>query len=108
MEVLHLLITKAGELGLIEGIHEVILGQDISHLQFADGTILFLKVEENVVENMKDILRCFEMFSRLSINFKKSCMVRVGVKEEFLCRMATICKCKIGELHFEYLGISLE
>lgn len=106
-EVLHLLLEKAGALGFIEGIQGVIPGQMISHLQFADDTILFLKVEEKVVENMKFILRCFEIFSGLSINFKKSCIVGFGVNEEFLYCMAAICKCKIEVLPFCYLGIPL-
>ncbi|KAH1033463.1 hypothetical protein J1N35_045637 [Gossypium stocksii] len=106
-EVLHLLLEKAGALGLIEGIHGVIPGCMITHLQFADGTILFLKAEEQGVENMKFILRCFEIFSGLSINFKKSCIVGFEVNEEFLYRMAAICKCKIGKLPMNYLGIPL-
>lgn len=82
-EVLHLLLDKAGAMGLIEGIQEVLPGQMISHLQFADDIILFLKVDEKVMENMKFILRCFEIFSGLSINFKKSCIVGFGVNEKF-------------------------
>lgn len=50
-KVLHFLLEKAGALGLIEGIHGVIPGQMIMHLQFADDTIFFLKAEEQGVEN---------------------------------------------------------
>ncbi|KAK5834954.1 hypothetical protein PVK06_010634 [Gossypium arboreum] len=106
-KVLHLLMEKAEVLGFIEGIHGVLPGQTISHLQFADDTILFLKAEEMVVENMKFILRCFETFSGLSINFKKSCIVGFGVNKEFLYRLAAICKCKVGVLPICYLGIPL-
>ncbi|XP_052875292.1 uncharacterized mitochondrial protein AtMg01250-like [Gossypium arboreum] len=63
-KVLHLLLEKAGALGLIKGIHGVIPGYTTMHLQFADDTILFLKAEEQGVENMKFILRCFEDFGR--------------------------------------------
>lgn len=45
-EVLHLLLEKAGVLGLVVGIHGVIPGYMITHLQFADDIILFLKAEE--------------------------------------------------------------
>lgn len=56
---------------------------------------------------MKFILRCFEIFSGLSINFKKSCIMGFEVNEEFLYRMVAICKCKIGKLPMNYLGIPL-
>ncbi|KAK5834475.1 hypothetical protein PVK06_018354 [Gossypium arboreum] len=56
---------------------------------------------------MKFILRCFETFSGLSINFKKSCIVRFGVNEEFLYRLTGLCKCKVGVLPIYYLGIPL-
>ncbi|KAK5802316.1 hypothetical protein PVK06_029904 [Gossypium arboreum] len=60
-----------------------------------------------VVTNVKYILRVFEIFSGQSINFNKSCLVGFEVEEELLFRMATICKCKIGNLPFNYLGVPL-
>ncbi|XP_016684081.1 uncharacterized protein [Gossypium hirsutum] len=56
-EVLHLMMDKAEEMGIIEGIKDVIPG--------------------------------------------------FGINEEFMYRVAAICKCKIGELSFNYLGIPL-
>ncbi|KAA3463549.1 LINE-1 reverse transcriptase isogeny [Gossypium australe] len=94
-EVLHLALDKAAELGLIGGFNNVIHGMSFSHLQFADDTILFLKVDDK------------EIFSGLCINFKKSCLVGFEVEEELLFRLATSCKCEIGSLPFNYLGIPL-
>lgn len=67
---MHLLLVKAEEEGLILGIHSIIPDQSFSHLQFVDDTILFLKVDEKVVHNVKHILRCFESFLGLRINFQ--------------------------------------
>ncbi|KAB2063727.1 hypothetical protein ES319_A10G237100v1 [Gossypium barbadense] len=92
-----LFILNAEKLGMIEGIKDILPGQSISHLQ----------AEEAVVLNSKYILRYFELFSGLSINFGKSCLVGFCVDEEFLSRMAAICKCKIGVFPFNYLGIPL-
>ncbi|KAA3480298.1 Retrovirus-related Pol polyprotein LINE-1 [Gossypium australe] len=86
-KVLHLLLVEAETLGIIEGIKNVIPGLSIPHLQFADDTILFLRADEDVVRNSKYILRCFEIFSRLSINFSKSCIVGFDIDEEFLWRL---------------------
>ncbi|KAG4149522.1 hypothetical protein ERO13_D05G339000v2 [Gossypium hirsutum] len=48
-EMLHLAMDKAVELGLIEGFQDVILGQNFTNLQFADGTVLFLRAYEKEV-----------------------------------------------------------
>ena len=48
---------------------------DLSHLQFADDTILFCPAKEKTIRNYKRILECFGMMSRLSINYNKSTMI---------------------------------
>lgn len=55
-EVLHLMLDKVEEMGLIGGIKEVILGLTFTHLQFTDDTILFFREDEEVVWNTKYIL----------------------------------------------------
>ncbi|KAH1033528.1 hypothetical protein J1N35_045702 [Gossypium stocksii] len=82
------------EEGMIEGFNNVILGMNFSHLQFADDIILFLKAYVNEVTTVKYTLWVFEIFSGLSINFNKSCIVGFDVEEELLYRMAAICKSK--------------
>lgn len=62
IEVLHLMLDKANELGLVRRINHVIVGQTFIHIQFADDIILFLRMDEEVVCNTKHILRCFEIF----------------------------------------------
>ncbi|KAG8480375.1 hypothetical protein CXB51_024544 [Gossypium anomalum] len=100
-------VVLAEEEGLILGIHFIILDQSFYHLQFVDDTILFLKADEEVVHNVKYILRCFESFSGLSVNFQNSYLVGFRTNEEFLWRMATLYQCKIGTLPLNYLGIPL-
>ncbi|XP_028115550.1 uncharacterized protein LOC114313361 [Camellia sinensis] len=59
-EGLNLLLARAKGLGLIKG---VIIGSNainISHLQFADNTIIFCEAEWSEVLTVKRILRCFE------------------------------------------------
>lgn len=77
--------------------------RSFSHLRFVDNTILFLNVEEDYVRNVKYVLRCFQIFSGLSINFNKPYLVGFGVKEEFMYQMAALCKCEIGSVPFDYL-----
>ncbi|KAK5832869.1 hypothetical protein PVK06_016675 [Gossypium arboreum] len=101
------MLVEAEELGVIEGFKDVIPGHSVSHLQFADDIILFLRADEDVVRNTKYILCCFEIFSGLSINFRKSFLVGFDTEEEFVFRMDVVCKCKFGDLPFNYLGIPL-
>ncbi|KAL4309232.1 hypothetical protein GQ457_01G010870 [Hibiscus cannabinus] len=106
-EAMHLLFKKAEEGMLIEGIKYLVPHESISHLQFADDTILFLRPCEEYIINTTRILRCFEVCSGLSINFKKSYLVGINVEAENLKVLAGCCGCKIGALPFNYLGIPL-
>ncbi|KAK3217730.1 hypothetical protein Dsin_011700 [Dipteronia sinensis] len=76
-EGLNCLFKRAYELNMIKGITFCEDAVHISHLQFADDTILFLEPREEFMSNAKRILRCFELASGLKINFHKSCVVRI-------------------------------
>ncbi|KAK2642315.1 hypothetical protein Ddye_024078 [Dipteronia dyeriana] len=52
----------------------------VSHLQFMDDTIIFVKPNVESIHNVKQILRCFELVSGLKVNFGKSYVVQVGKK----------------------------
>ncbi|KAK1564769.1 hypothetical protein Q3G72_011280 [Acer saccharum] len=77
-EALSCLFQKAHGLGMMEG---AVFGNDsvhVSHLQFADDTIIFLRPKMEYLCNVRRILRCYELASGLKINFHKSCVIRVG------------------------------
>ncbi|CAL5338788.1 unnamed protein product [Camellia sinensis] len=80
-EGLNMLLQRACSAGLISG---AVLGQNgssvtVSHLQFADDTIIFYKADVVEVLVIKRILRCFQLVSGLKINFHKSHVCGVGV-----------------------------
>ena len=58
-EALHLLILKAKELGFIKSSFSCGSSLVISHLQFADDTILLLNASVEVLENVKKVLIIF-------------------------------------------------
>lgn len=78
----------------------------ISHLQFADDTMIFCDADVRQLGYLKCLLRCFEAVLGLKINLAKSESFQVG-EECDIKSLAWILGCKIGILPFSYLGLSL-
>lgn len=76
----------------------------VSHLQYADDTLLIGEAYDENLWVMKCILRCFEIVSGLKVNFFKSSLVGVNVSELFLGSRADFLNCKVGKIPFRYLG----
>ncbi|CAL5406146.1 unnamed protein product [Camellia sinensis] len=107
VEGLNILLTRARELNLFNG---VVLGANeisVSHLQFADDSIIFCEADWGEVVNIKRILRCFEMISGLRINYHKSVISGIGVQNDLLADFAGRLNCKCQKLPFKYLGLPL-
>jgi hypothetical protein len=99
------LMKKAVGMGFFKGIRLCDSGEHISHLQYADDTLL---VGEACVENlwtMKAILKWFELISGLKVNFLKSKLIGINVEASFLDSAASFLKCVVGLLPFTYLGL---
>ncbi|XP_015935098.1 uncharacterized mitochondrial protein AtMg01250-like [Arachis duranensis] len=82
VDVLHRMIEEVVRNGRIS---PLLLGKDsivLSHLQFADDTILFCPLEEETIKNYRRLLRCFELMSGLSINFDKSSLIPINCDEQ--------------------------
>ncbi|CAL5427989.1 unnamed protein product [Camellia sinensis] len=79
---LNVLLERAKEMGLIKGPSVGMSDLRLSYLQFADDTLLFCEAEWAEIVNVKRILRCFEVISKLKINFHKSVVCGVGISEE--------------------------
>lgn len=79
---------------------------EVSHLQFADDSSFFGEAKDANLTTLKSVLRCFEWHSGLKINFCKSCLFTMGVKE---CAMgwAEVLNCRIEEMPFSYLGLPI-
>ncbi|XP_057756422.1 uncharacterized protein LOC130975688 [Arachis stenosperma] len=107
VDVLHRMI---GEAVRNRRISPLLVGRDnieLSHLQFADDTILFCPPKEETIKNYKRLLRCFDLMSGLSINFEKSSLIPVNCEEQWAQRMCNVLGCKKDTLPVKYLGISL-
>lgn len=106
-EGLHILLSRAQALGLVQGVKVGPNGVILSHLQFADDSLLFCAAEIDDVRNLKRVLRCFKVLSGLRINYHKSVVCGVGVPDENMAAFASILNCKVKALPISYLGLPL-
>ncbi|XP_019418409.1 PREDICTED: uncharacterized protein LOC109329191 [Lupinus angustifolius] len=77
----------------------------ISHLQYADDTLL---IGENSADNimvLKSILKCFELVSGLKINFHKSSFIGIKADPSFVQVAVNRLLCGVGSIPFKFLGI---
>lgn len=106
-EVLSLVFRKAESLGLLHGIPVSNGGIKISHLQYADDTIIFCPPDLDVLLNIKKSLIVFHLTSGLKVNFFKSSLMGVNLDDTWLDNAATALQCKRGSLPFDYLGLPI-
>ncbi|RVX10542.1 LINE-1 retrotransposable element ORF2 protein [Vitis vinifera] len=109
MEVLSNLIRRAVEGGFLSGCRIRGGGRQpvhVSHLLFADDTIVFCEARKEYLTYLSWILFWFEAASGLRINLEKSEIIPVGEVEE-MEEMAAELGCKVGSMPSVYLGLPL-
>jgi len=79
----------------------------VSHLQFADDTLLLGVKSWANVRAMWAVLLLVEAMSGLKVNFHKSMLVGVNIFESWLVEETSILNCKMGHVSFMYLGLTI-
>jgi hypothetical protein len=79
----------------------------VSHLQFADDTIILCEKSWANIRAMRAILSLFEDLSGLKVNFSKSQLVGVNIAGSWLSEAAMVLNCKVGSIPFMYLGLPI-
>lgn len=77
----------------------------MSHIQYADDTILIAEMSKANIWAIKCILRSYELVSGLKVNFHKSGLICSKVSHALVEGAAHTLNCKIGNLPFKFLGI---
>jgi hypothetical protein len=107
MEALAVIMDKARGAGPIAGVIPHLIPVGVSHLQYADDTIIMIQPNDLAVANLKYILLCFERISGLRINFHKSEVMVMGVDQEEGPRIAHMLNCKHDSFPLSYLGLPI-
>lgn len=102
---LDVLFKNAVLMGLYEGYK--VGGLALSHLQFADDTLIFGRKCLQNLWTIKAVLQLFELVSRLKVNFHKSQLLGLNVDGVWLQEAASFLNCKIGTFPFVYLGLPI-
>ena len=78
----------------------------VSHLLFADDTILFCDASKEQILSIRLVLICFQAFIGLKVNVGKSEIVPIGEVSN-IHNLANILHCRVGSLPMIYLGMPL-
>ncbi|MCI21798.1 cysteine-rich receptor-like protein kinase, partial [Trifolium medium] len=79
----------------------------VSHLQFADDTLLLGAKNWANIRALRAVLVLFESMSGLKVNFNKSMLVGVNISDSWLHEAASALCCKVGNVSFLYLGLPI-
>lgn len=106
-DVLGRMIDAAKNSGLVEGFKVGRCQAHVTHLQYADDSLLFLKQSESVVSRMMMIVQAFCYISGLKLNLAKCNLMGINVADGEVARAASEVGCQIGYWPVKYLGMPL-
>ena len=101
------MLSAASEAGHIKGVVPHLIPGGISHLQYADDTLILIQNDDLSISNLKFLLLCFEDMSGLKINFHKSEVFVLDQPRQEQQRIAHLFNCNLGEFPFMYLGLPI-
>jgi hypothetical protein len=79
---------------------------NISHLLFADDTLVFCEANRSHLHYLRVLLLCFEAVSGLKVNLAKPLLVPVGNVDDFV-ELVDILGSGTSYLSLKYLGMPL-
>jgi hypothetical protein len=104
MEALSRMLSAGINDGLLEGFK--VGNVTVSHLLFADDTLIFCKDSPDQLAYLRSIFLLFEAASGLKVNLAKSVLIPVGNVQQ-VDYLASILGCEVASLPLDYLGLPL-
>ena len=99
VEALSSMISLVGEANLISVFRPAVNGPKITHLQFADVTLVFCEANEGQIKYVVAILRCFGAISGLKVIFFKSELIGISYYHGLQGRFASFVISGLAALH---------
>jgi hypothetical protein len=93
--------------GHIHGVIPHLLPGGITHLKYADETMILIQKDDLSITNLKFLLFCFKLLSGLKINYHKSEVIVMGVTPQERAKVACLLNCQEGKFPFKYLGFTM-
>jgi hypothetical protein len=106
-EAVSTMLSRANTTGHIKGVVPHLMPGGITHLQYADDTLILIQYDEQQLINLKFLLLCFEEMSGQKINYLKCEVIVMNHPREVEQRVADILNCKLGAFPFIYLGMPI-
>ena len=78
---------------------------NLTHLQFADDTLIIGEKSWLNVRTMRAMLLLFEEVSGLKVNFHNSMFTSVNISDSLMEAATSVMNCRRGTLPFVYLGL---
>jgi hypothetical protein len=100
-------LPEQKEAGQVEGVIPHLVQDDLSILQYADDTVIFMSHDVEKTVNMKLLLSTFEQLSGLKISFHKSEVFCFGKAKDHKEFYSQLFGCAIGKDPFRYLGLPM-
>lgn len=107
VDVLSRMLERGFERGLVRGLMVGDNGCHVSHLQFADDTILFLPHDKANFLRVLSILQVFQLVSGLRLNLGKCGLAGLNIHQEVVDDLAGIVGCEVLNWPLVYLGVPL-
>ncbi|KAK1650722.1 hypothetical protein QYE76_068527 [Lolium multiflorum] len=107
VDALAAMLSRAKEAGHILGLVRHLIPGGVTHLQYADDTMVMIEPTDEGIANLKLVLISFELMSSLKINLAKSEVVVVGTTPLEQERVARLLNYRLGKFPIKYLGLPL-
>jgi hypothetical protein len=101
------MLTKARDVGFIRGLVPELVEGGLTHLQYTDDTIIYIKMYEESRAHTEFLLYYFESLFGLKINYHKSEVMVLVVLNEERAKIANMLNFREGVLPIKYLGIPI-
>nr|GFB72301.1 RNA-directed DNA polymerase, eukaryota, reverse transcriptase zinc-binding domain protein [Tanacetum cinerariifolium] len=104
IESLHHSFNRVVEAGIFTGLR-IDDTLAISHLFYADDAIFIGEWSKENLKGILNILNCFSLLSRMTINLKKSHILGLGIRGSTVSEAAASLGCSVMKTSSNYLGI---